>query len=334
MNRMKTRWLSFLLLVLFVCIGTTAQAAVTIKLSTIAPKGSPWYDALAKMGEEWKKVSKGEVRLKIYPGGVVGNEIDMVRKMRQGRLHAATITSIGVREIDATLLTLQVPGLVENNAELNACFAKTLPMIEANLEKEGFVLLQYGNSGWVHFFTHEKMDTLKQLQATKLFLAAGDPKSQEAWTKAGFLPISINATDILPSLQTGLIGGFASPPLAALAMQWFGMAKYMIDVKVAPLVGATVISKKQWEKIPEALRPQLKAIAVKYGKEEGTRIANLDGESIDTMKKYGLTVVPWKAEEQAMLKSMFQKQWSFVRGNLVPADTFDLVQKTAKEMRK
>ncbi len=321
-----------LLLTLALTLGNASQSQaetmggrVVVKLGTLAPKGSPWYDSLKKMGEEWKQVSNGLVQLKIYPGGVLGNELDLVRKMRQGRLSAATITSLSVREIDPALLTLQVPLLIQNENDLDRMTQKILPDITKRLEKEGFILLQNGDTGWVRFFFKEPPKTLEEMKQRKLFVAAGDPKSKQAWQQIGMHTIEINSADILPSLQTGLIDGYLATPLASLAMQWFGLASYMLEFKLAPLVGATLISKQVWDKIPSELHPKLLEIAQKYAKQDLERIRKMDQDAIETMKKHGLKTYNLDPEQEKRLRSAIQGQWSYIRKEIVPPEIFDTI---------
>lgn len=322
------------LLIIAFCWSVPLHAKVVIKLGTIAPKGSPYYDILKKMGEEWREVSKGEVVLKIYPGGIIGNEIDMVRKMRQGRLQAATITSIGIREIDGSMLALQVPRMVRTDKEIDACLETLLPLAYRRLEEKGFILLHGNNSGWVRFFTTKKVRTLEELKKQKLFVAAADPKSKEVWSRTGFHAVEINSTDILPSLQTGLIDGFGATSLASLAMQWFGLAKYMLDFKLSPLVGGTLVTKKTWEKIPAELRPKLKAIAEKYAHQDIERLRKMEDESVVTMVKHGLNVVPLSEAEEKKFQELILGQYDFIRSEIVPAEAFDTVQNTITRIRE
>ena len=336
---MKRRYCVLLAAALVVMLGFfgfsagEAQAGTVIKLGTSAPKGSPWHDALMRMAEEWKTATNGAVELKVYPGGTIGNEVDMVRKMRQGRLDAATITSIGIREIDAGLLGLQVPRLVQSNAELDYAMEAMRPQVEKRLADQGFVLLQPGDTGWVRLFTTKEARTLDEMRTRKLFVGAAETKSKEAWSRAGFLTVEVSAVDVLPSLQTGLLDGAAAVPLAALSMQWFGLAKYMLDFKIAPLVGGTVITQKAWSQIPAEYHAKLLEIVRRYVGEDLKRIRSLDDEAIETMKKNGLIVVKPTPEEEKRLHQSFVDQWPYIRQEIIPTDIFDTIRSTMESLR-
>ena len=338
-NRPKALFVSAILFAVLAFCAFAAPSPVfavekiVIKLGTLAPKDTPWYNGLARMGEEWTKASNGRISVKIYPGGVLGSEQAMVRKIRTGRLHAATMTSIGIREIDPTFLALQLPYLVENYEELDACAKALEPLVSKRLEENGFVLLHQGDSGWIRFFTMTKVETFDQMAQQKLFVGAGDQGSIEAWQKTGFNIVQVASADITTSLQTGLLDGLITPPLAALAMQWFGQAKYMYDVKYAPLVGATVISKKMWDRIPADLHSKLKEIAQKYGNAEVGRIRALDDQSIETMKKYGLQITVPTPEQEAEFKEKSLKGYHFIRDKVVPGEAIDIAVKARDALR-
>lgn len=323
----------FLLLLCSMFLVTEAQAKVVIKLGTIAPKGSPWYDSLKKMGEEWKKASDGEVVLKIYAGGVLGNENAMVRKLRQGRLQAATLTSLGIRLIDSTLLTVQCPRLIQTTEEIDLAMKYVVPEARKRLKEKGFVLVQQGDAGWVRLFTKEKITTLEELQKVKVFVAASEPETKKAWRGAGFNTVEIPSTEVLPALQTGLLDGFGATPLVALAMQWFGIGKYMIAFKWAPLIGGTVVSAKVWQRIPDKYRDKLFEIAQKYSREDLIRIRNMDDKALETMKKHGLEVVEWREAEKKKMHDAIVSQWGYITGKLIPKELFDVVKKKVEEHR-
>ena len=341
MFRCRTRLAALPVLIALACScilsvdsAVEAEEKIVLKIGTLAPKDTPWYDALAHAAEEWKKVSNGQVEVKIFEGGTLGNEVQMVGQMRQGRLHGAMITSIGVREIEPSLLAMQLPRVVTSYDELEYCMAALTPLVKQRLEEKGFIVLHVGDSGWVRFFTKKEVKSVEEMKKQRLFVGAGDQGSVDAWNRAGFSIVQISQSDITPSLQTGLLDGLITPPLAALAAQWFGSAPNMLDYKWAPLVGAIVLSKKQWERIDPALRPKLLEIAERMGKEQTPKIRKMEDESIVTMKKYGLKIRVPSVDEAKAYENSATSEYSHVRGSLVPADAFDVVMKAREEFRK
>ena len=209
------------------------------------------------MAESWKTASAGKVDVRIYPGGVAGDDPDMVRKMRIGQLQMAGLTGVGLSRIIPEIAALQMPMLLTNAGELNYVRERVSPEIEALLEEKGFKLLAWADVGWVHFFTRQPVRRPNDLKAEKLWIWAGDTTYLEAWKSAGYQPVPLPSTEIFTGLQSGLVTAFTTTPLAALSYQWFPKANHMTDLRWAPFVGALVITTRSWEEIPAALRPAL-----------------------------------------------------------------------------
>jgi TRAP-type C4-dicarboxylate transport system substrate-binding protein len=162
---------------------------------------------------------------------------------------------------------------------------------------------------------------------------AGDAKAENFYKLAGFKPVPLSATDILPMLQTGVIDAFDAPPLYALSGQFFGIAKYMSDIHWAPLVGATLVSKKTWERIPVELRPKLLEAARVAGQKFNTDIRGLSDQAVVEMEKRGLVVVKTTDAERAGWQREAEGIWPRLRGPYVPPELFDEVRRVRDEFR-
>jgi len=311
----------------------TASGGVLIKLATLAPEGSAWHLALQEMAQEWQRVSKNEVRVRIYPGGVVGDERDMLRKMRIGQIQAAALTILGLSDIDKIVGALEMPLFYESQAELDTVRHVLDPDIRAALAAKGFVLLNWGDAGWVYFFSKHRITTPKELKSAKLFAWAGDTTGLRLWKALGFNPVPLATTDILPGLQTGLIDTFDTTPVAALSFQWYQHVKYMTDLRWAPLVGAVVIRKDTWERIPPELQQKLLAAAEQA--EARVRKAVLDGESeaIKAMTDRGLTVVHLNAADVRAWHEEFEPAYPQLKGPLMPPAMLDRIMELRRRFR-
>jgi TRAP-type C4-dicarboxylate transport system substrate-binding protein len=318
---------------LALALPRAAAADVVVKLATLAPEGSQWHAHLREIGEKWKELSGGKVTVKVYPGGVVGNESDMVRKLRLNQLQAALLTGTGIRDIDPAVQALQVPMVLTSNEELDYVMAKMAPKLEKILSDKGFVALYWGDAGWVSFFTQKPVHEPAQMKDTKLFAWAGDEGEVEAWKIAGFRPVVISATDITTSLQTGLIEAVDTTPLAALSFQWHRKAPKLTPVKWAPLVGSLLVSKKTWEQIPAELRPQLAAAAKEIGAKMSEEGRKTEADAITAMKKDGLEVETLSDADLAKWKAAAEKAYPYIRQHVVPSALLDEVIKYRDEYR-
>jgi len=310
-----------------------ARSGVTIVMGTVAPSDSPWHKVLKQMGEDWKKASNGEVALKVLADGSLGDELAMVQKLRAGVLSGIAISGAGLPEIEPAVMAFQVPMMFDSYAELDYVRERIAPRLEKSIEDKGFIVLNWGDVGWIHFFSKQPARTLDDFRKTKLYIVAGDAKAENFYKLAGFKPVPLSATDILPMLQTGVIDAFDVPPLYALSGQLFGLAKHMSDVRWAPLVGATLVSKKAWEKIPAALRPKLLAAARVAGEKFQTDIRALSDQAISEMEKRGLVVVKTTDAERASWQREAEGVWPRLRGAYVPPELFYEVKRIRDEFR-
>jgi TRAP-type C4-dicarboxylate transport system substrate-binding protein len=297
--------------------------AATLKLGTLAPKGSPWHKALEDLAAKWAKLSGGKVKLRIYPGGIAGDEPDMVRKMRIGQLHAAALTGAGLARIAQEVQALQMPMMFDSDAELDYVRGKLGAKLEGALLAKGVQVLNWVDAGWIYFFTQKPVVTPEDLKPLKLFSWVGDSAYVEAWRASGYNPVPLPATEIHTALSSGLINAVPTTPLAALANQWFGLAKNMTDMKWAPLVGATVISERAWSRVPKGDRAKLLEAARDMG-------AGLQPE----IRKHGLKVhaVP-QAVKAEWVKGARQGYPRLV-GKVVPKPIVDEVQRLRDAYRK
>ena len=268
-----------------------AGSTETIKLATLAPEGSPWHNILRDLGENWKTASYGAVQLRIYPGGIAGDEPDMVRKMRIGQIDAAALTGFGLAQIAPEFEAFQLPMMLGSDDELEYVRSKVGGTLEGLLESRGFKLLTWGDAGWVYLFAQEPVVDPTDLKKLRLFVWSGNTAYAEHLRDAGFRPVPLAATEIHTALQSGLIQAFATTPIAALSFQWFGLAKNMTDLRWAPLTGAIIITLSKWRAIPAPTQEQLLRSARETGARLGADVRRFNQEAIEVMKAHGLRIV-------------------------------------------
>jgi TRAP-type C4-dicarboxylate transport system substrate-binding protein len=323
-------------LALALALLTTAEAceaAETIKLATIAPKDSPYYDILREMDTAWRRLSGGTIEFRIYAGGTVGDESDIVRKMRVGQFQAAAVSGGGLTDIVPELRALQMPMMFASDEERDYVGSRIRPKLERLAEERGFKILGWVLTGWLYFFTQSPVVTPDDLRRQKIFAWAGSSGYIEAWKAAGFRPVPLPATEVLPALETGLVNAAAVPPIAALSFQWFGLAPHMTDVKWASLEGGIVMPLATWEDIPNDLQPALLQATLDACASLQSSVARLSDEAVAAMQRHGLTVhhVPpavageWESAARAGYPSLI--------GKLVPADMAAEVERLRDEYR-
>jgi TRAP-type transport system periplasmic protein len=313
---------------------TLAAESVKVRLGTLVPKGSSYFKILQEMGEAWRKVQGEGSSFTIYGDGSQGGEADMVRRMRVGQLNAALLSATGLGEIDRSVVALQaIPMLFGDWEEVDGVRERTRKMFEARMAEKGFIVLAWGDAGWVRYFSKEPAVTPTDFKRTKLFTWSGSTEQADLMKALGYTPVPLETADILPSLQTGLINAVPTTPFFALTSQLSGVAPQMLDLKWAPLVGAAVITRKAWDSMNPAARDELQRVGEKAGQDIRLRGRQEDLESIEAMKKRGLKVtVPTPAVETEW-RAFAESAYPRIRGGIVPADTFDEIQRVLAEFR-
>jgi TRAP-type C4-dicarboxylate transport system substrate-binding protein len=307
------------------------HAQTAIKLATLVPQASVWDKNLKQMAEEWKEATGGRVTVTVFSGGSQGDEPTVVRKMRLDALQAAAFTNVGLGSIDWAFNVFDIPFFFDSYEELNYVTDKLTPALKKRMEAKGFVLLNWGHGGWTQIFTKKPVATVDDLKHVKLWTSAGNDR-QVQWFKAnGFEPRAMATTDILTGLTTGMLEGLPTTPLAAMLFQWDRQTPYMLELGLAPIVGAGVITTKAWKAIPDADKPKLLAAAAGVEQRLRVEVPKLDANAVEQMTKRGLTVTKpvgpeWRTQLEGLAKTM--------RGESVPPDIFDLASKARDEYRK
>jgi len=314
-----------LLLCLFTALGAAPASAqnIVVKMATLVPQGSEWHTTLLEMADAWKRESGGRVTLRLYPGGVAGDDGDIVRKMRLGTLDAGALTANGLGDIDRSVFALAVPMAYASYEELDYVVERMTPELEAAFEAKGFIVLNWADVGWLYFFTKSEVRTPDDLRRQKLFTWAGDPQGVELWKAAGFNPVPLPSTEISTALQTGLVTAVTTSPQATILLGWHTQARYMTQVNWAVLVGGTVISKATWQRIPAELRPQLLEAARTAGRKISSQTRAAGTRDVDAMVKRGLTVVTLDPATEQLWRRAAEDAYPTIRGSFVPAAAFD-----------
>lgn len=311
-----------------------AQEAVRIRLGTLVPKGSSYHRAMQEMAERWKKAQGAGATFTVFTDGTQGGEIDMVRRMRVGQLNAALISVVGLAEIDRSVTALQyMPMLFRDWNEVDYVLAQMHEQLEARFLEKGFVVLFWGDGGWVRYFSKEPMLHPADLKKHKLWSWNGDPAAADIMKSMGYSPVPLETADILPGLQTGLITAVPSAAFFALAGQFDTVAKCMLDVKWAPVLGAGVMTRKAWDSMSPGAQEELKRAAVDAGAKIRAQARKEDQEAVDAMRKRGLTVYPGTPELEAEWRGLAEEAYPRIRGRMVPADLFDRVQGLVQDYR-
>ncbi len=309
--------------------------AQRIRIGTAAPKDSLWHEVLKEIKQEWEKISNKEIRVQIFEGGKLGDEKEMVDQVRAGRIQAVAISTAGMAQIDNSLACLQIPFMIRSYEELDYVLENIGPRLEKKLEERGFKLLVWADAGWVRTFTKEPVHTPDDLRNMKLFTSAGDPDTEKLYKDLGFHVTPLSLSDMIPSLQTGMIDAVNLPPYYVSMTGAQRLVPNMTGIRWNPLVAGTVIDLEVWEKkIPEKYRSQLMEAARRVGNKYLGDIRKFGEDSVKEMQKRNLNVVELTDSEIDAWQQEAKKAYAQIRGRLTPEEFFDEVQRLVDEFRK
>ncbi len=308
--------------------------AVTLKLATLVPDRSVWGDVLREMSDEWRKATDGRVELRIYSGGVAGDDPDVVRKMRIGQLHAGTLTLSGLTDIDPAFSLFNIPLFFASYEEYFFVLAELEPEFKKILRERGFELLHWGHGGWVHLFSVEPVRTVDDLKRLKLFVWSGSDRLVRWWKDGGYKPVPLAFTDVATGLQTGMIEAMPNTPLAALSFQNYRSTPHMLGLGFGPFLGATLVTTRAWNRVDASDRDAIMASVEHAAERFRVEVPEQDALAIQEMEKRGLKVhqienpaveADWKAEAERFAAQM--------REVFVPSEIYDLAVAARQKYR-
>lgn len=324
-----------LLLALAMSVGVRAQPDIKIKLATLAPENSPWTSALRSMGTAWATATNKRVQLTVYPG-TIPSESSAIARMAVDGLQAATLMVAGLSEIDEAFKVFGVPFFFESDAELLHVQKALTPLLQERLRRKGYHLINWGNAGWIQLFSKQPIRTLDDAKQARLYTTEGNPTMVQWYAANGFHAVPLAAGEIPKqlTLPTGVINAAPMPPVYAVAMQIFKDARYMLDVRLAPLLGATVMTDAAWKRISPEDRAKMLAAAAVMEQEINTQAPALDVKSIAAMKAAGLQIVTLDAKPLADFRGAAEKLGATQRGGMIPADVYDFAVREREAFRK
>jgi TRAP-type C4-dicarboxylate transport system substrate-binding protein len=288
---MTTSRLAFVVAAALLAAPAGAQTR-RIKFATLAPEGSTWMKELTALSKDLKKATDGKLEFKFYPGGVSGDEKDVIKKIRIGQLQGGGFTGVGLGEVASDVRLLDSPWLFRDRKELETVREKFDGDFKGAVEKGGFVVLGWMDLGSVYVFSKDPIAGPDDMKKAKMWVWEGDPIPQAAYKGLGVHPIPLSIVDVMQSLQTGMIDAVYGPPLGVVALQWFQRVKNIYPVPMAESTGAVMISKKFFDSLPADERKALVELSASHLKRLNELTDAENDKALETLKAQGLTLAP------------------------------------------
>jgi TRAP-type C4-dicarboxylate transport system substrate-binding protein len=289
---------------LVLCLATsglllaTSVEAKTLKIATLMPEGSGFVAEMREAGGKIQQRTNGRVKFKFYPGGVMGNDKTVMRKMRIGQLHGAALTSGPLASVYPDIELYSLPLFFRDYDEVGYVRGRIDEKLKTGLEKAGFTALAITDGGFAYLLSRSEIRRAEDLPKTKIWIPEDDVMSQTALEIAGASPIPLPTADVYTALQTGLIDTVAAPPMGAIAFQWHTRVRALTNVPLMYLIGIFTIDSKTFE----ALQPGDQMIVREEIEDASERLDSAtrtgDANAMEALKNQGISfVLPSSAEE-------------------------------------
>jgi TRAP-type C4-dicarboxylate transport system substrate-binding protein len=320
---------------LFSLVLTTAfSQQFIIKFASIAPDGSTWMNIMKEYDAAIRKESGGRIGFRMYPSGVQGDEKTVIRKIGVGQLHAAGFTGVGLGEIAPKERILDTPFLIRSSEEADNLYKVFDQELQQAFEAGGYVLLGWSEVGFVYVFSNSPVKKVDDIKQIKMWVWDGDPVAETAFRALDLKPIPLSIDNVRTSLQTGLVNAFYTTPYAAIALQWYTQAKFMVDFPLTCSSGAVLLSKKYYDTMPK----DLQEILIRNGRvfmKKLTEAGRLDNKnSLTELKKRGITFTEANDKEiQEYITAGIRARRMLV-GKMYDEDFMQRVEKAAEDFKK
>jgi TRAP-type transport system periplasmic protein len=322
----------FKFLLLLVLLSSNAYSSKKlIRFASLAPDGSTWTEMLKKFAKELEDEKKFKFR--IFPGGISGDEFDVIRRMRMGTINTAGFTGVGLGQILPAVRILDLPMLYESYEEIDYINEKLRPYFENEFLKKGFVFLAYSEVGYVNLFSTKKYNTLDAMRGMKMWVWDSDPLAKAMFNELKIVPNPLPITDVFTSLETGLIESVYVSPLAAVAMQWFTKTKHMITLKLTNSSGAILMTKKFFDTYSKDEQAFLKEKFLEFSKEINQASRKDNDLAYETLKKNNVEFIDLDQEQVSIFENSSISLWNKMAGDLYPKDLLQKVLNYRKNFR-
>ena len=320
----------FLAFVFALCITGQVQAQQTLKFATLAPDGSSWMKELRIAAKEIETTTQGRVLVKFYPGGVMGADAVIIRKIRLGQLHGGILTSSELATVYPDSVVYSMPFLFDNWAQVDKARAQIDPLLAKGFEAKGYKMLGVSGIGFAYIMGTKPIRTRAQMNGVKLWVPQNDVIAERIFKLGNITPIPLPLGDVFTSLQTGLVDTVANTPSGAVALQWHGKVRSMVDLPMSFVVGFMVLDMKAFNKLSPADQAVVTKVFGSAAKKMDANIKRDDAAALAAMKKNGLQITKFDAVETARWRSLgAQVTTQLEKEKIVSTDMLNAVRKSA-----
>ena len=293
---------------------STSQAITTFKIATLSPDGSAWMKQMRAGAAEISKKTENRVNLKFYPGGVMGDDKAVLKKIRIGQLQGGAVMAGSLAKVYKDSQIYNTPLIFKNFAEVDYVRSKMDSKIINGFEKGGFVSFGLAEGGFAYAMSKSSLTDSEQLTKNKVWAPSDDNASLEIVRAYGITPIPLSLTDVLAGLQTGIIDTVATSPIGAIALQWHTQVKYITDIPLSYVYALFIIEKKSFTKLSaedqaivrQVMTEKFKAIDQQNRKDNIAALKALENQGIKLMKPSSSELSAWNSKAEIARKRLLE----------------------------
>ena len=284
---------------LLMLVAGLVQAQSTLKIASLAPDGSLWMKEMRAAGDAIAAGTEGRVAIKFYPGGVMGNDAVVLRKIRLGQLQGGAFTGSELTLVYQDAQVYSLPFLFRDYSQVDAVRAKVDPVLVEGFAKNGFRIVGISGVGFAYLMGTRPLTTREDLKSAKVWVPQNDRIAEITFRAGGIEPIPLPLGDVFTALQTGLVDTVGNTTAGAIALQWHTKVKHLFDLPLTYVVGYVAIDQKAFDKLSEADRA---TVIASFGEaarriDAGNRKADADARAV--LEKQGVAAVAPSAEDVA-----------------------------------
>ena len=327
-----------LCLILLLAFSTGGIAKTyTIKFATLMPTGTAWSKILDDWVKEVEEKSNGRIIFKMYSGGVMGDEPDVLRKIRKGQLHGGMFTGYGIGRIYSPARVLEMPFLFKTVEESDYIREQIMPDLETGFRESGFELLGWPEVGFIHFFSTKRITSVDDIRKLRIWLWQGDPLGEAFFKASNIDPIPLSIIDVYTQLSAkhGSIDTVYTSTFGAIALQWYSKLKYATRIPLTNAIGGLIVSNRFYNKLPEDLQQLLKTTGKAMSDEIRLNAREENRKSIGILQKNGIEFMfDWDEVNMDEILAIRDSAADYLeQTDYIPASMFAKTEKLLTEYR-
>jgi len=315
-------------------LAESGEEGIVIKMATLAPEGSSWMKRFNAINAEVMEKTENTVRFKIYPGGVLGDEKDMLRKMQIGQIHGAALTTAGLAVLFKDINVVHIPFFFQDYGEVDYVLGKMGSYFKKGFEDNGYIILGWSEAGFVYLMSTVPVSSVSELQKAKVWIWHESPMSKAIFDEVGVAAIPLSIPDVLVGLQTGLVDVVYAPPTVAISLQWFTRVKYLTNVPLSYIGGGLVVKKDIFRKMPQSSQEVIIEIFQRHLDQLKTVTRKENQEAIRVMEKHGVTILTPPQDQVAEFKRLSDAAMAHLGGKSFSKEVLDEVTAHLEDYRQ